>query len=87
MNYKNQKMATVYDIRNELIDKILAIKNIEFLQALDRLIDSSNSSSAIVATTPEQKLVLEMSEDDINNERLISQETMNQRNLEWLNEL
>lgn len=80
-------MATVYDIRKGLIDKILAIQNKEFLQALDRLIASSNSTADIVETTPEQKLMLEMSEDDIKNGRLISQEAMNKRNLEWLNEM
>lgn len=31
--------------------------------------------------------MLEMSEDDIKNGRLISQEEMDKRNLEWLNEL
>ncbi|HRO45938.1 hypothetical protein [Agriterribacter sp.] len=80
-------MATVYDIRRGLIDKILAIQNKEFLQALDQLIVSSNSGADIVETTPEQKLMLEMSEDDIKNGRLISQEAMNKRNLEWLNEM
>lgn len=37
--------------------------------------------------TSEQKIMLEMSEDDIKNGRLISQEEMDKRNLEWLNEL
>ncbi len=80
-------MATVYDIRSSLIDKILAIQNKEFLQALDRLIVASSSGADIVETTPEQKLMLEMSEDDIKNGRLISEEAMNKRNLEWLNEM
>lgn len=35
----------------------------------------------------EQKLMLEMSEDDIKSGRLISQDVMNKRNLEWLNGL
>ncbi|MFA5556872.1 MAG: hypothetical protein AB7D46_03250 [Flavobacteriaceae bacterium] len=80
-------MATVYDIRSGLIDKILAIKNKEFLLALDQLISSSESVSDIIETTSEQKIMLEMSEEDIKNGRLISQEAMNKRNLEWLNEL
>ena len=80
-------MATVYDIRSGLIDKILAIKNKEFLLALDQLISSSSSVSDIIETTSEQKIMLEMSEEDIKNGRLISQEAMNKRNLEWLNEL
>lgn len=79
-------MATVDKIRSQLIDKILAIKNKEFLEALDKLIASSNSSYDLVELTAEQKEMLEMSDEDIESGRLISQEAMNKRNLEWLNE-
>ena len=78
-------MVTVDNIRNGLIDKILAIKNREFLEALDKLISSSSSQSDIVELTDEQKIMLEMSEEDIKNGKLISQEAMDRRNLEWLN--
>ncbi|MFO7701715.1 MAG: hypothetical protein R6V37_01840 [Psychroflexus maritimus] len=79
-------MASVEHIRNELIDKILSIKNKDFLVALDQLITSSSSSSEIINLTKEQKAMLEMSEHDIKKANLISQEAMDQRNLEWLNE-
>lgn len=79
-------MASVEHIRNELIDKILSIKNKDFLVALDQLITSSSSSSEIIKLTKEQKAMLEMSEHDIKKANLISQEAMDQRNLEWLNE-
>ena len=78
-------MATVDKIRSQLIDKILAIKNKDFLEALDKLVASSSSSSDLVELTAEQKEMLEMSDDDIESGRLISQEAMNKRNLEWLN--
>lgn len=78
-------MSTIDNIRNGLIDKILSIKNKEFLLALDKLITSSASSSDLVELTNEQKSMLEMSEDDIKNGELISQDAMNKRNLEWLN--
>lgn len=78
-------MATVDTIRNGLIDKILSIKNKDFLVALDKLITSSSSDSELVDLTKEQKIMLEMSEADIKNDRLISQEAMDKRNLEWLN--
>lgn len=80
-------MATVNNIRSGLIDKILTIRNKEFLKALDKLISSSASDSGIVELTDEQKRMLEMSEDDIKNGKLISQEAMNKRNLEWLNKM
>jgi len=78
-------MAAVDKIRSQLIDKILAIKNKDFLEALDKLVASSNSSSDLVELSAEQKEMLEMSNDDIESGRLISQEAMNKRNLEWLN--
>ena len=78
-------MATVDKIRNGLIDKILSIKNKDFLVALDKLISSSASESEIVELSDEQKIMLEMSEEDIKNGKLISQDAMNKRNLEWLN--
>jgi len=78
-------MVTVDKIRNGLIDKILSISNEDFLLALDKLISSSKSESDIIELTSEQKIMLEMSENDIKNGRLISQDEMNKRNLEWLN--
>lgn len=78
-------MATIDNIRNGLIDKILSIKNKDFLQALDKLITSSSSSTELMELTKEQKIMLEMSEEDIRNGKLISQDAMNKRNLEWLN--
>jgi len=47
----------------------------------------STSESKIVKLTNEQKIMLEMSEQDIKKRRLISQEAMDKRNMEWLNEL
>ena len=78
-------MATVDKIRNGLIDKILTIRNKEYLEALDKIISSSTSHSEIVKLTDEQKQMLQMSEEDIANGRLISQDEMDKRNLEWLN--
>lgn len=76
-------MATVDNLRNGLIEKILSIKNKAFLEALDTLISTSESET--VALTREQKTMLEMSEQDIKEGKLISQEAMDKRNLEWLN--
>ncbi len=80
-------MASVDKIRSALIDKILTIRNKNFLLALDNLISSSSTETEIVELRDEQKEMLEMSEADIKNGRLISQEAMDQRNLEWLNRL
>ncbi|TVR75948.1 MAG: hypothetical protein EA412_14610 [Chitinophagaceae bacterium] len=79
-------MESINQIRNGLIDKILSIKDKDFLKALDKLITKSTSETEIVELTDEQKAMLEMSEKDIQNGKLISQEAMDKRNLEWLNE-
>jgi len=80
-------MATVKEIRNGLIDKILTISDKDFLVALDNLVSSRSADNKIVELTAEQKEMLEMSESDIRDGRLISQEVLNNRNLEWLNDL
>lgn len=80
-------MASVDKIRNGLIDKILTINNKDFLEALDKIISTSSSYSGTVKLTKEQQEMLAMSEEDIKNGKLISQEEMDKRNLEWLNEL
>lgn len=75
------------NIRSEVIDKILTIKNKEFLKALDKSISTRSSEGDVVSLTEDQKDMLEMSEEDIKEGRLISQEAMNKRNLEWLSEM
>lgn len=80
-------MTTVDNIRNGLINKILSIRNREFLEALDKIISSSSTETEIVDLTVEQKEMLEMSELDIKEGKIISQSDMDKRNLEWLNEL
>lgn len=80
-------MKKIDTIRNGLIDKILSIKNRDFLEALDKLVSSSSSESEVIELSNEQKVMLEMSEQDIQNGKLISQEAMEKRNMEWLNEL
>ena len=80
-------MATVDELRSGLIDKILTIRNKDFLVALDNLISSSAPDTNVVELTAEQIEMLKMSETDIKNGRLISQEAMDKRNLEWLNGL
>ncbi|WP_026952406.1 hypothetical protein [Algoriphagus mannitolivorans] len=77
-------MASVEEIRCELIDKIQSIENKEFLLAIQQLITSGLAGSKSIELTKEQIEMLEMSEEDIQNGRLISQEAMDKRNLEWL---
>ncbi len=78
-------MTAVEKIKNELIDKILSIRNQDFLEALNKFI--SSDSSNVAKLTDEQITILQMSEEDIEKGHLISHEEMIKRNQEWLNGL
>jgi F420-0:gamma-glutamyl ligase len=80
-------MDTVDKIRNGLIDKIQSIKDRDVLVALNTLISSEAKEDDIIELSSDQKKMLELSEEDKKHGRLISQEAMDKRNLEWLNEM
>ena len=77
-------MISTTDIRNKVIDQIMAIKDGEFLRALSDIIDRSHVQEEVISLTEEQKLMLAMSEEDIKAGRTIDQLTLNERELEWL---
>jgi hypothetical protein len=78
-------MKAVEELRNGLIEKIMAIQNKDYLEVLDRLISTNISNSDLIELNDTQKELLEMSEKDISEGRLISHEEMIKRNSEWLN--
>ena len=77
-------MAQVDVIRNGIIDKLLAISDKEYLMALLRLVDNSSVEGQKIKLTEEQKLMLKMSEADIQNGRTITQKDLDKNDLEWL---
>ena len=79
-------MAQVDVIRNGIIDKLLTISDKEYLMALLRLVDNSAVPDEKIKLTKEQKLMLQMSETDIQNGRIISQSDLDKNDLEWLNQ-
>lgn len=77
-------MAQVDVIRNGIIDRLLAISDKDYLMALLRLVDNSSVEIGKIQLTKEQKLMLEMSEADLQNGRTISQSELDKNDLEWL---
>jgi hypothetical protein len=77
-------MAQVDVIRNGIIDKLLAISDKDYLIALNHLVDNSSVDASKIKLSKEQKLMLEMSEADIQNGRTISQNDLDKSDLEWL---
>lgn len=80
-------MKSVDVLRNSIIDKLLSITNREYLNALDQLIQKKLVEQDIITLSDAQILMLEMSEEDIKNNRFINQEELDENDLEWLKEL
>lgn len=77
-------MVSTTDIRNRIIDQLLTIKDAEYLLALSDMIKSSHVQEEVVQLTEEQKIMLALSEDDIKAGRTVDQDTLNERELQWL---
>ena len=77
-------MTSATDIRNRVIDQLMAIKDARYLRALSDMISSSHVQEEVVPLTEEQKIMLVMREEDIKAERTIEQHTLNERELQWL---
>ena len=80
-------MDTADNIRNNIIDKLLTISNKEYLTALYKLISKSSVENDAIQLSDDQLLMLNMSEDDIKNNRIVSQEELDKLDLEWLKNL
>jgi len=75
------------NIRNNIIDKLLTISNKDYLSALYQLVSKSSVNDEAIQLSDAQILMLNMSEDDIKNDRIISQEELDKIDLEWLKSL
>ncbi len=80
-------MATADSLRNDLIDKLLLISNKDYLQALNKLVESSSLVQNNVQLRDEQILMLQLSDEDIRQGKLISQEDADNDDLKWLKSL
>ncbi|MEL6561498.1 MAG: hypothetical protein AAFQ94_25135 [Bacteroidota bacterium] len=78
-------MEKIDNIGNKLIDKILATKNVELLNAIDQIFTSTNAEEEVISLHPAQVKMLEMSEKDIENGNLLSEEELDTMDNEWLN--
>ena len=80
-------MTAADNIRNNIIDKLLTISNKEYLSALYKLVSTSSVNEEIIQLSESQILMLNMSEEDIKNNRIVSQEELDKMDLEWLKSL
>lgn len=75
---------TADTIRNNIIDKLLTISNKDYLSALYKLVEKSSVDNDLVKLSKEQTLMLELSDRDIRNDRLLTQDQLDKNDLEWL---
>ena len=80
-------MATVDNIRNGIIDKLLTISNKDYLSALYQVVQNSAIDKDKIKLTEEQILMLQLSEQDIKNGRVIHKNQLDKSDLKWLKEL
>jgi len=78
------KMATIEQIRNNLIDKLLAISNRDIIASLDKLLETTIGEKDVYKVSRQQAIILKASETDILNGDLILDEQINQEEDLWL---
>lgn len=77
-------MTTADHLRNNIIDKLLTISNKDYLAALYQLVEKSSVATEVVTLTEEQVLLLQLSDQDIENGKLVNQEEADKSDREWL---
>ena len=77
-------MKNVEFLRNNIIDKLLTISNIDYLTALNNIIQKPHLISTL---TLEQTQMLQMSEMNIENGELYNYDQVDLEDLKWLKEL
>jgi len=76
-------MRAIDNIKNSLIDRILATKNERLLEALNSIFDSTQTEE-IISLSSEQIEMLSMSEKDIQSGKFISENELKKLDSEWL---
>jgi len=76
-------MNALQNIKNSLIDRILATRNEQLLEAIKSIFDSTQSEE-IISLSTEQIEMLSMSEKDIEDGKLVSESELSKRDSKWL---
>lgn len=76
-------MNALENIKNSLIDRILATKNEQLLEAIKSIFDSTQSEE-IISLSTEQIEMLSISEKDIEYGKLVSESELSNIDSKWL---
>ena len=80
-------MSVADNIRNNIIDKLLTISDKDYLSALYQIVSTSVVNDDVVKLSEAQILMLNMSDEDINKDRVVSYDELDKTDLEWLKSL
>lgn len=78
-------MTKADSLRNEIIEKLLCISDKNYLNAINQLVKGNEPPDSQVKLSKEQKLMLDLSEEDIKYKRVISHKDLLKTKMEWLN--
>lgn len=76
-------MTAIENIKNKLIDRILATKNEKLLEAISRIFESTQSED-LINLSSEQIEMLILSESDIATKNYVSESDLNESDSKWL---
>ncbi len=74
-------------IRNGIIEKLLTISNKDYLNAILQVVQNSSAGNDSVGLTEEQMIMLNLSEKDLKEGKLIPHSQLDKSDLKWLKEL
>jgi len=75
----------VNDLKYNLVDKLISVRDISVLQKINDLIGNVDINSPVFKTTNGQEQMLAKSEEDIANGNTISDDDLNEEEDRWLN--
>ena len=77
-------MTQIQNIKNKLIDRIMASKNEALLFSIYGIFSSLDSDSDLITFSEEQTAMIKLAENDIALGNFISQENLDEKDKEWL---
>jgi hypothetical protein len=71
-------------LRSQVISKLLTVRDEKFLLALGELLDNNPVADEVIKLTDDQIQVLKLSDIDNEYNRIMSQEQLDEEDLQWL---
>jgi len=76
-------MTTLESIKNRLVDRILAVQDEKFLEAVEKIFVTTQKEE-IVKLYPEQREMLMMSDADIAEGNVVSESELEKLDSQWM---